>query len=98
VRPSVPRLRRRRRWWRRRRGDGAIVAGDGHAGDDGGGSSGDGGGDGGATDGGTGAAITICDANHLLDPVSVAGPGILRFHGKTYVFAQSGTSSRSPAR
>jgi len=63
--------------------DGSVALDDGHGSHDG--SGGDG--------GGSGSAVTIatCDPNHWLVPISVAGPGIMRFHGKTYVFAQSGT-------
>ena len=60
-------------------GDGSI-AGDGNTGSDA------------SSDGSVGAGSTICDANHWLPAVSVAGQSVMRFHGKTYVFGPTGTA------
>lgn len=63
-------------------GDGATT-GDGQGPGDGSGSGSGSGGD---------VASATCDPNHWLAPISVTGPSVLRFHGKTYVWAQSGTA------
>ena len=68
-------------------GDGGGGGGDGGGGDDGGGGSA---GDAGAGSGSGSVVPALCDAHHWSSPIAVAGPGIMRFRGKTYVFAQAG--------